>query len=63
MRRKIRKGNFGNVYSSEDSGQPADSHSLIRIFTVCILVRQGCKVLHAENKDSDQTARICIVIL
>ena len=42
----------------EDPDQTVHSHSLIRIFTRGILDSQGCKVLHADNEDSDQTARI-----
>ena len=40
----VRKCTLRTCTTSEDSDQPVRSHSLIRIFTGCILDRQGCKV-------------------
>ena len=45
---------FRTCASCENSGQPAQSHSLIRIFTGCILDSQGFKSLHADNEESDR---------
>ena len=40
----IRKLYLLTCVSSEDSDQPSHTHSLIRIFTRCILDSQGCQV-------------------
>ena len=42
---------------SEDSDQPAHSRSLIRIFMGRTWVAKDAKFLHADNEDTDQTAR------
>ena len=43
---------------SKDSDQPMQSHSLIRIFTRAFWIAKDAKFLHADNDDSEQTARI-----
>ena len=43
LKRDVRK-NILDMSPSEDSDQPAHSHSLMRIFTERILDNQGCKV-------------------
>ena len=42
----------------EDSDQPAHSHRLIRIFTGVFGIAKDSKFLHADNEDSNQTARM-----
>ena len=47
---------------SEDSDQPAHSRSLIWILTWRISDSQGCKAFDEDNKDSNQTVRMRILI-
>ena len=47
---------------NKDSGQPAHLRSLIRIFSGYIWIAKDAKLLHADNEDSDQTARMCRLI-
>ena len=43
---------------ADDSGQPARMRRLTRIVTGRVIGYKNAKILHADNEDSDQTARM-----
>ena len=53
MSPNIRKYTFGHV-TSKCSNQPAHLHSLIRIFTECILNSKGCSFNKWTTKTDQQ---------